>query len=107
MSGWEDMHRWDAGTCWHLETNPIKCTYLPYTYTITVALIYNVCERRVYIQFLCSVVFSLSRLCCMGGATQNTHVTVADNWFYVGFTDPTAGAESTSLVNASDSSEHC
>ena len=43
------MHRWDAGTCWHLETNPIKCTYLPYTYTITVALIYNVCERRVVI----------------------------------------------------------
>ena len=60
-----------------------KCTYLPYTYTITVALIYN----RVY----------------------NTCVsdTFCANWCYVGFTDPTAGAESTSLVNASDSSEHC
>jgi len=62
------MHRRDAGTCWHLETNPIKCTYLPYTYTITVALIYNVCERRVYT----ISVFSLWRL---GGApAHKTHV---------------------------------
>ena len=42
------MHRWDPRTVLaHLDTNPIKCTYLHYAYTITVALIYNVCERDV------------------------------------------------------------
>ena len=87
--------RWDPGT-WHvlahLDTNPIKCTYLHYAYTITVALIYNVCERRVIFDF------------SLWGGASHWHT---DNWCYVGFTDPTAGAESTSLVNASDSSEHC
>ena len=40
----------------HLDTNPIKCTYLHYAYTITVALIYNVCERRViFFDFLSGV----------------------------------------------------
>ena len=51
------MHRWDPRTVLaHLDTNPIKCTYLHYAYTITVALIYNVCERRViFFDFLSGV----------------------------------------------------